>query len=252
MASTLFRNKLKRNVLIAGVLGSAAIIAAAVLFIRESAVFFQGIIGTVALSLIVVVLFIGALIGYLKARLELEARTAAEQERLQASRRFETAIENTPAVAVQAFDRTGAITLWNRAAEKIFGFSKGEAIGADLPELLLPEAVRPEFRKEMERVWATQKPFPPRERTLVTRSGEAASVLLTVFPIVAGDAVVEGFCMEVDISKNLRDRQELERSFERLQALSKMMVGREARVVELKAEVNELCDRLGEPRRYGI
>lgn len=208
--------------------------------------------GTWGLSTIVIVLFLGLLISYLKARLELEARIVVEQKHRRTLRRFEMAINHAPSVAVQVFDRAGVITLWNQAAEKIFGFSAEEAIGADLATLLFPESAHAEIRKELDRIWVTKKPSGPREQMLLTKSGEVRYTLVTILPIVQDGASVEGFCLHVDISKRMQALQELQTSFERLQALYQMMVGREGRVVELKQEINEMCDRHGEPRRYGV
>jgi PAS domain S-box-containing protein len=43
--------------------------------------------------------------------------------------------------AVVACDEAGAITLWNPAAERLFGFSETEALGASL-DIIIPERMR--------------------------------------------------------------------------------------------------------------
>ena len=43
--------------------------------------------------------------------------------------------------AVVVTDAGGAITLWNPAAERIFGFSQGEAVGQSL-DLIIPQRLR--------------------------------------------------------------------------------------------------------------
>ena len=43
--------------------------------------------------------------------------------------------------AVVVTDAGGAITLWNAAAERIFGFSQSEALGRSL-DLIIPERLR--------------------------------------------------------------------------------------------------------------
>ena len=70
-----------------------------------------------------------------------------EQEDLrQANETLRALIEATP-LAIVAIDARGRISKWNSAAEKMFGFSKAEAIGQSLPaaaegqSLLLREAV---------------------------------------------------------------------------------------------------------------
>jgi len=43
--------------------------------------------------------------------------------------------------AIMVCDAKGAITLWNRAAERIFGFSEAEALGQSL-DLIIPQRQR--------------------------------------------------------------------------------------------------------------
>lgn len=43
--------------------------------------------------------------------------------------------------AIMVCDASGAITLWNPAAERIFGFSESEALGKSL-DLIIPERLR--------------------------------------------------------------------------------------------------------------
>ena len=62
--------------------------------------------------------------------------------------------------AIVAADREGKIVLWNRAAERIFGFTQGEALGRSL-DLIIPERFR-------ERHW---QGYRETTRTGVTRYG---------------------------------------------------------------------------------
>ena len=62
--------------------------------------------------------------------------------------------------AIVAADREGKIVLWNRAAERIFGFAQGEALGRSL-DLIIPERFR-------ERHW---QGYRETMRTGVTRYG---------------------------------------------------------------------------------
>jgi nitric oxide dioxygenase len=52
-----------------------------------------------------------------------------------------TALLESPADAVVASDREGIITLWNAGAERIFGFTAGEAVGQSL-DIIVPEPFR--------------------------------------------------------------------------------------------------------------
>ncbi|MCP2500569.1 MAG: PAS domain S-box protein [Deltaproteobacteria bacterium] len=55
-----------------------------------------------------------------------------ETDRPEASGALATLIEASP-LAIVTFDPEGVVTMWNPAAERIFGWSKNEALGTRLP-----------------------------------------------------------------------------------------------------------------------
>ncbi|MBL0140970.1 MAG: EAL domain-containing protein [Betaproteobacteria bacterium] len=57
----------------------------------------------------------------------------ARERALQSTTRFMSAIIETSPVAIYATDLDGMITLWNPAAERTFGFTRGEALGHRAP-----------------------------------------------------------------------------------------------------------------------
>ena len=56
----------------------------------------------------------------------------------------------------------------------------------------------------------------------------------------------------VDITRRKETEQLLRQNMEELTRFNKAMVSRETRMIELKKEINELCQRLGEPARYPL
>lgn len=207
---------------------------------------------TAALAALTVLLLVTSLVGYLRARLELAGRSRAEAARERALRRFEAAIENTPSIAVHGFDRNGTILLWNNASRKIYGFTREEALGRDICLLLFQESEEATCRSDISSICSTRRPLTERVRTIITREGEALQVQSTMFPVVEDGEVVEIFCMDIDVSEDRKARYELQKGLDRMKTFSDMMVGRESRMIELKREINELCDKLGIERRYTI
>ncbi|MGK6308120.1 PAS domain-containing protein [Variovorax sp. DT-64] len=56
--------------------------------------------------------------------------------------------------AIMVADAQGAITLWNRAAERIFGFTEAEALGRSL-DLIIPERQRGRHWEGYQKTMAT-------------------------------------------------------------------------------------------------
>jgi PAS domain S-box-containing protein len=72
-----------------------------------------------------------------------------------ASRRFDfEAFVQTAGDAIVAAGADGSIILWNHAAERIFGYTEGEALGCSL-DLIIPEGLRLRHWEGYRKVMAT-------------------------------------------------------------------------------------------------
>ncbi len=132
---------------------------------------------------------------------EIEARIAEE-----ADARFKLAIDQAPLMALQGYDAEGRVTYWNRASEELYGFSRREAVGRTLDQLILDQEGASEFKNLLAEVWSSGKPSAPREWSIRDREGRQRWVLSTVFPLLVEGEVVEAFCVDLDITS----RKELE------------------------------------------
>jgi two-component system cell cycle sensor histidine kinase/response regulator CckA len=68
---------------------------------------------------------------------EIDARISAERRATATADRLQTLITSSP-VATIAVDRAGAVTVWNPAAERLFGWKTDEVLGQYLPSSLEP------------------------------------------------------------------------------------------------------------------
>lgn len=78
----------------------------------------------------------------LRRRAELSLRLSEERNQLI----VETALD-----AVVTMNNKGIITGWNTQSEKVFGWTRAEAMGRELAELLIPERMRAEHRHGVQR-----------------------------------------------------------------------------------------------------
>src|SRR4051812_23567213 len=77
--------------------------------------------------------------------------------------------------AVIATDREGAIVGWNRAAEALLGWAKGDVLGRMVYAVIVPPRRREAFVREMELVAVEEVRF-YQEYVLVDRAGEEIPV----------------------------------------------------------------------------
>src|SRR5260370_19833316 len=93
----------------------------------------------------------GAVIGAAKVVRDITAQKIAQEALLDSEQMARDVVENALEAFIQT-DEQGCILQWNPEAEAIFGWSRQEAIGKHPTELMLPEALRPQFETMIERL----------------------------------------------------------------------------------------------------
>jgi diguanylate cyclase (GGDEF)-like protein/PAS domain S-box-containing protein len=96
---------------------------------------------------------------------------------------FATAMLAASLDALVALDIAGRVVEWNQAAERTFGYSRDEAIGACVAELIIPPEERDEHRRRIRRMFAdpgSSMLGRRYERRMIRAGGEVFRVELTV------------------------------------------------------------------------
>jgi diguanylate cyclase (GGDEF)-like protein/PAS domain S-box-containing protein len=113
--------------------------------------------------------------------------------------------------AYVGMDAAGTVTAWNTAAEAIFGWKRADAVGREVAELIIPEAMREAHRAGLERflLTGTGPMIGPRtELTARHRDGSDVPVELTLTAIEEnGRWVFHGFIRDITDRKLLEDQQ---------------------------------------------
>lgn len=112
--------------------------------------------------------------------------------------------------AIVIMDSYGIITDWNHPAEKIFGWTKDEAVGQRLDELIIPPQFRDVHRQGLEHFLRTGGgPLINRllEQTAIRRDGTEFPVELSFSPLKLGNAYIfSGFIHDITERKRLEQR----------------------------------------------
>ena len=77
------------------------------------------------------------------------------QAALRASEARTAAILDVALDCIVTIDHHGRVVDWNPAAERTFGYSRGEAVGREMAELIIPPALRERHRLGLGRAVAT-------------------------------------------------------------------------------------------------
>lgn len=178
-----------------------------------------------------------------------ERNRATEALRLSEDR-MQILIASAKDYAIFTTDRERQIDSWNAGAATMFGYDEGEMVGQSADLLFTPED-RDQGDAEREMTLALEAGRAENERWHARKDGSLFYGSGSVMPLRTKTGELRGF---VKIIRNLTENQRIQEALhEHLGDLTRsnaVGVGREARMVELKREINALCARLGEPARY--
>ncbi|MDA8141788.1 MAG: PAS domain S-box protein [Desulfobacteraceae bacterium] len=150
---------------------------------------------------------------------DITERKSAEQA-LRAGQELQRAIISCSPLAIYSIDLSGHVLTWNKAAEKIFGWSEAEVIGRFLP--VVPEDRRKELGALRQQL-LEQGPFSGREVVLQCKAGRRFHASLSAAPIHNNDGAIVGIMSSVeDISNQKQAQKALRRSEALLNAAQHM------------------------------
>ncbi len=135
------------------------------------------------------------------------AADVTERKEAELALRREAAIVSSSDDAIIGKDLNGVVTSWNKGAEKIFGYSIGEMVGASIMALI-PLERRHEESSILERIRRGES-IEHFETVRLTKDGRALEVSVTVSPIKdASGKVVGASKIARDITERRRAEQE--------------------------------------------
>ena len=129
---------------------------------------------------------------------------------LQASEEQTRTIIETASYAFIGMDTEGRVIDWNQRASETFGWSRDEAMGSILADLIIPEAQRIAHRDVLARYLSTGEGplFGKRvEVTALDRDGRSFPIELTIWPIrVSGEVRFNALVDDITLRKQLEDQ----------------------------------------------
>ncbi len=167
--------------------------------------------------------------------------------------------------AIIATDKQGIIQLFNPAAERMLGFAAAEMVGKLTPAAFhVPEEVAAraneltaELGREVPAGFSTftakaEMGQPDqREWTYIRKDGTRFPVLLSVTTLFAEHGGITGYLgVASDLTTRKRDEEKLRNTVSELERFNQVMLNREARVLDLKRQVNQLLAAAGKPPAY--
>src|SRR5262249_41613231 len=144
----------------------------------------------------------------------------ADRDRLLGRLRLQT--ERMPLASI-LFDADLRIADWNPAAEQVFGFSKGEVLGQDALDLLVPPASRDHVRGAIARLRAGQMSAPSVNENW-TKDGRTILCEWFNTPLLEGGTLTGVLSLVQDITERRRLEEQF-RQASKMEAIGQLAGG---------------------------
>jgi PAS domain S-box-containing protein len=141
-----------------------------------------------------------------------------ERNKLEESSRLLAAIVESSDDAIIGKDLTGKITSWNRAAEKMYGYSKKETIGKSI-SILVPSQIEDDLDQIMRKI-KNGESLKQYETLRRKKNGKFINVSLFISPILDSDGnIIGASTIAHDITQRKRMKEDLKESEEKYKEL---------------------------------
>ncbi|HNH04588.1 MAG TPA: PAS domain S-box protein [Anaerolineales bacterium] len=137
----------------------------------------------------------------------------------QSEERLRLLFDKISNIAVQGYAPDGTVRLWNQASEKIYGYTKDEALGRNLLDLIIPEEMRADVEASVKKMIGTMQPIPSEELSLKRKDGSRVSVYSNHTVVEISGVGRELYCIDIDLSERKSFEEALRESEEKYRQL---------------------------------
>lgn len=141
----------------------------------------------------------GILTGMVGLVIDISQRKVAEIKLSTSETRFRTLIDRIEHIPVQGYDENRRVIYWNSASTAAYGYSREEALGQRLEDLIIPPQMRDDVIQSIQ-LWLRQnQPIPSAELTLCNKKGEDVPVYSSHLLHTTASGEKELFCIDIDL-----------------------------------------------------
>ncbi len=131
---------------------------------------------------------------------EIANRREAEKALRESEKRFREIFETLPVISVQGYDSNRNVIYWNKASEDLYGYSRDEAIGQKLEDLIIPDEMRDKVVIDIQNWVDNNIPVPSSELILQKKDGSKVYVYSNHVLLKNVHGEPEMFCIDIDLS----------------------------------------------------
>ncbi len=142
--------------------------------------------------------------------IDISERKQNEAALAESEKRFRQLFEKIPNIAVQGYDSDRKVIFWNLASEKLYGYSKEEALGIKIENLIVPDERSDQLLPTFEQWIKEDKPIPTTEHELQHKNGSRIPVFSNQIMLNNAQGKPEIYCIDIDLSERRKAQAEIE------------------------------------------
>ena len=133
--------------------------------------------------------------------------------------RFRNLFESTPTISVQGYNHQRQAIYWNDTSEDLYGYTKAEAIGQQLEDLIIPPEMRQGVIDAIQNWLINGQPIPADELNLMRKDGSRVAVYSSHVMLRNTEGEQELYCIDIDLSRLKQTEENLRQALATNQAL---------------------------------
>jgi PAS domain S-box-containing protein len=142
------------------------------------------------------------LIAKTENRLDISDHQREDAKFWASEQRSQKLFDALPKISVQGYSRDRQVIYWNKASEKIYGYTADEAIGQKLEHLIIPPAMRQDVINLIDAWVNGGEPIPASELTLMAKDGSSVYVYSSHVLLNNPRNEPELYCIDIDLSEH--------------------------------------------------
>ena len=150
---------------------------------------------------------------------DISARKQASGLLEKSEQRFRNLFESTPKISVQGYNRERQVIYWNDASEHLYGYTKAEAIGQQLEDLVFPLEMRQGVIDAIQNWLINGQLIPADELNLIRKDGSRVTVYSSHLMLTNTEGEQELYCLDIDLSEQKQTEENLRQAVAINQAL---------------------------------
>lgn len=140
---------------------------------------------------------------------DITEKRIAEEKLKESEVRFRTLLNDVMSISIQGYDMNGMTNYWNKASERIYGYTAEEAIGKSLLDTIIPPEMHEGVKAAIKQMYETGISIPASELSLMRKDGSRVDVFSSHVILKTEGREPEFYCIDIDVSerKKLEETQ---------------------------------------------